>query len=561
MNAAPVPVHPARGRRLPGFPLRLPPSRAGLVAGLILLAAVTAAAKSKPAETTAAKSKSVITSEIYSATAATPPPSGIVYSLPKKLALVSFTREKVDFQKLLEAQAKAQTAFTAAEKALGDAKKKVAGLKTQVEQAADEAKATLEKALALAQVEQKVAEIDFNAAKVALDEATLAVQFLTDSQWLQAQIALTEARTALRASIKKVADLETEVKRATEPAAKEEAEKALAQAKEDEKKATRAVYFAVEALDKATGAVQLVADRHFRDTVSVVIQAAVPDTTVFVASPQHSKWRTDTFNLKTTEAGLLEGYVGTAADKTGEVVIKTIEAIRNVIALAGGGAGFKASQLHPQQGTMTPFKYERLVDPANPDDMKKVNQDLKARGAGCHLVVTPSGSSRDGCAAPTLTGIHPGLLYRRPVQRMLVAYDVSKVEAPEITDDVAESQGKYMQSVSLLLPNGGPVAVLDLKASRMVTTEFDFAFKDGMLISFKSVRPSEALAWASLIPQALSAIIAIPTELIQLKVDYSTKDKALTDAKKASLDSELELLKAQQAIEAARLQAASGSAP
>ena len=62
-----------------------------------------------------------------------------------------------------------------------------------------------------------------------------------------------------------------------------------------------------------------------------------------------------------------------------------------------------------------------------------------------------------------------------------------------------------------------------------------------MLIKSKIVQPSELLAGVMIVPNALREIFAIPTELIQLKIDTTSKSSELINAEAALLAAQAEL--------------------
>jgi hypothetical protein len=232
---------------------------------------------------------------------------------------------------------------------------------------------------------------------------------------------------------------------------------------------------------------------------------------------------------------LLQGYIGTADYKTAEIVVKVIETAAR---LATPGLSLFSE---PNKNFSTrikvdekPFKYERLIDPSKDSDWSDVMKDLGDLGAA--YVFTLSDVPTPGPDRTQIEAPIKGLLYRRPVMRTLIV---------KLNND-------YVFSKQLLLPNEGPVATLDLRASRGVVTKHEFAFKDGSLVNFGINRPSEGLAYVSVPADILRAVVSIPAELVQLKVDYSSKETALAKAETEYLKAQIDLLAAQQAAEAAR---------
>lgn len=274
----------------------------------------------------------------------------------------------------------------------------------------------------------------------------------------------------------------------------------------------------------------------WQDIIGCEAQAPVPDSQwTFVAQLDHSWTRADDLKLTTTDSGLLQGYIGTADYKTAEIVVKVIETAAR---LATPGLSLFSE---PNKNFSTrikvdekPFKYERLIDPSKDSDWSDVMKDLGDLGAA--YVFTLSDVPTPGPDRTQIEAPIKGLLYRRPVMRTLIV---------KLNND-------YVFSKQLLLPNEGPVATLDLRASRGVVTKHEFAFKDGSLVNFGINRPSEGLAYVSVPADILRAVVSIPAELVQLKVDYSSKETALAKAETEYLKAQIDLLAAQQAAEAAR---------
>jgi hypothetical protein len=355
-------------------------------------------------------------------------------------------------------------------------------------------------------------------------------QKLIEEQVKQAK-ALEEA-TKLQAEKKKALEDAKAVLAQLPEGSRSDQQKKVEVAEAEKKVADILVNRHTAAVELAAAALRDYQSENTRDTFTFEPQAPVPDgATVYVATPIHSPWRKDIVNLKTSAAGLLEGYIGTAEDKTGEVIQTVVSSLSNALGVFGGQ---KMARSLVVAADPKPFKYERLIDPLNDADLKNVNNDLRHVGYEIELQGETS-----TFRVPAKGG--PGLYYRRPIQRTLSVYRRS---APTTHRD-------FVQSVSLLLPNQGPVGRVEFPSSRMVTTSFDMAFKDGMLVTYNSTRPSEVLAGAMLIPNTLSTLVAIPTELIQLKINHSSKDKALADATKAQLESQIALLQAQKAFQTA----------
>src|SRR3546814_1557053 len=76
------------------------------------------------------------------------------------------------------------------------------------------------------------------------------------------------------------------------------------------------------------------------------------------------------------------------------------------------------------------------------------------------------------------------------------------------------------------------------------TTTIDF--EEGTLKQVDISKTSEVLEIVSLPVEILKAIVAIPAELIQLKIDTTNQEKNLIDAQKAHIETQLKLIEAQE---------------
>lgn len=87
-----------------------------------------------------------------------------------------------------------------------------------------------------------------------------------------------------------------------------------------------------------------------------------------------------------------------------------------------------------------------------------------------------------------------------------------------------------------MLPNNGPLAVFPYETDPCTTAKYDVTFNNGMLTRRDIERPSEVLGCLRVPLEILEAIISLPTEILQLKVDYSSKEEELLEQQKATID-------------------------
>jgi hypothetical protein len=102
------------------------------------------------------------------------------------------------------------------------------------------------------------------------------------------------------------------------------------------------------------------------------------------------------------------------------------------------------------------------------------------------------------------------------------------------------------------LPNRSPTFVMPLERWAFVKTTHDVKLEGGVFKSITTDRPSSAFAVASVPFDIAKRAVSAASELIQLKVDLSGKEKALADAKVKEIE-------AKQALDKALLDRANGT--
>lgn len=101
----------------------------------------------------------------------------------------------------------------------------------------------------------------------------------------------------------------------------------------------------------------------------------------------------------------------------------------------------------------------------------------------------------------------------------------------------------------IIIPDPQHLILIDIERAAAVRKTLTVDFTNGMLSKLTVNKPSEALAVANIPFNVISKIIALPSELIQLKIDTTTKEKDLLEAQKNLLDAQKSLI---EAMEAAR---------
>lgn len=257
----------------------------------------------------------------------------------------------------------------------------------------------------------------------------------------------------------------------------------------------------------------------------------------FYAIVDHSSASSDTVEIK-TKNGLLDGAIGQSEDKTGEIITALASTLATTsrpfsekIVNRSSGAPHKAPLKLPCDKSLA-ASITQTIDPSDPIEINAVNRLLK-KTACLEMEITHEtilndiGSRRD----------FEGLVYRQPG---IVDFNIYNLE---------DKSKQLLQTISLPLAQGGQIGYISLPKGRFAKNEYDIAFSNGALIKSKLVQPSETMGAAMIIPNAIKGVFALPTELIKLKVDYSSQEKSMAEIKKAIIDAQVEIEKQKIEIE------------
>lgn len=132
------------------------------------------------------------------------------------------------------------------------------------------------------------------------------------------------------------------------------------------------------------------------------------------------------------------------------------------------------------------------------------------------------------------------LLYIRPIPKKLYVLE----------RDLSETSWHVSGSMVLLFPNKGPKGLIPLKPTKFVRTVNDVTFENGMLTRWETDQPSVALAEVRIPVDVVSAFLGTIAEVVQLKVNISSKEQALAEAQAGQIQADAELLALRLCIEA-----------
>jgi hypothetical protein len=292
------------------------------------------------------------------------------------------------------------------------------------------------------------------------------------------------------------------------------------------------------------------------ETASLSVLPNVPDGDArFVADLSHNYTRDD--NVKLTVAnGMLTTSTATAADQLPNILLSIAQAVgaTNVKVPEAAQSMILEPGTRPpatQELACQPYNVALVFDPTDPVDTHAKLQLLGARKPG--FTVTIAGHSSDiACppaahvkALPACPGKEcNGLYYRVPV-----AVETAMASKP-LDKCVLKSSPVAFASV-FVVPDSRNTYLMPTRAGAFTTSKLNFTFKEGMPLEYSVEQPSEIAAIASIPIQVAKALISIPAEMIQLRVNHNTQANALIAAKTAELNAQIAQLQAQIALDAA----------
>jgi hypothetical protein len=254
-------------------------------------------------------------------------------------------------------------------------------------------------------------------------------------------------------------------------------------------------------------------------------------------------------NLKlTTASGLLNSTVNESTGQAGSLLVNLVSSLAG----AKGPKTARSAHYEAPAAGCEPFALSRTFDPTDMAELVTLAQVLEQQSQGALQLVhegrvvdvtAPPGSpAASGIASKFSDGRMPGLLYRAP---RLTTIEVKAKKSPVC---ISQAQPAYA-SLSSTVPDATTAYLLPIEAGAFTKSKVEYAFKDGMPITYNTDRPSQAVAVARLPVEIMKAIVEVPASILKLRVDYDSTANALTDAETKALKAQLDLLKAQRELE------------
>ena len=257
--------------------------------------------------------------------------------------------------------------------------------------------------------------------------------------------------------------------------------------------------------------------------------AAIPDSSLRFSARLNKNARTsEVFEIKTTNTGLLSGGSGTSKGQVDELFVALVRAVSTLqTATDSSLTGIKriresipTPNTSCAAGDGTTLNIQ--IDPYSGETgLQAVNKALQESKMCYRLELASSIGDK-----VTPSGSYEGLLYTSvaTIQYQLFATNggntLEKVFYPVVIDSSV-------------------LGVLPMTKSAFADNQYEFEFSNGMLTRYKSDTPNPWLSVLGVIPEAGKALLSIPAELIQLKIDYSSKETGYYQAQQAAYEARI----------------------
>lgn len=235
----------------------------------------------------------------------------------------------------------------------------------------------------------------------------------------------------------------------------------------------------------------------------------------------------DTISWIIGEDGVLKEIGVKTSDRTADIALKAVELVTEVTKGMLTPPGGKAPKIQVEERV---DYYDVVIDPESIAGKHLSESDLKALGiSGIVSGVELYAPDRTGEHGMFDTGSVDGFYYRESLPWMLRV----KYALPGKTKAIS---AHYVKDMMVDIPNGNDVMFFGIRRRAFVESGATIKFKNGVPNEVSITKPSEMLAGFDLPVKLVRKIVSIPTELVQFKIDYSSKNEALYTQLKKELD-------------------------
>jgi len=270
---------------------------------------------------------------------------------------------------------------------------------------------------------------------------------------------------------------------------------------------------------------------HFKDVFKIRALPPVPHPSLrFAAEVNRGALSSETIEIKTTPEGLLTGGSGKSEGKADEIFVALVKAVS---ALQPGviapSLQFETLDIEVSPDIPIPptkeIEFKHTFDLRTENFMEILNHKIRENNFFYRVEYSSNNPKIDN--PPRIQRKNMGLVYPRKVN---LQFDIYRTETKsELMKFPAKSL--YVNVIDSRL-----LGVINFKKGVFADNEYEFEFKDGLLTRYKSVTPNEFIEFLAMFPRAAKAVVSIPTELIQLRINYSSSEEGYYKAKQAAFE-------------------------
>ncbi len=290
----------------------------------------------------------------------------------------------------------------------------------------------------------------------------------------------------------------------------------------------------------------------------------------YVAEFDHNVLRTDHLKLKTDRRGLLSNVSGEFDGQGDEILVSLARAYGAMIGLgvAPSMPGMAMSVERPQVGVSPPDPCKN-VEPLHLETLLTARSlsELENGAKGFGTTVTRFLSKKPFPKSYAIALHVPGSVDKNAeddrrnlcTRERTICYRRElplHFEVQQLDDAVAVT----VSTLSVNVPNFSPTEVIELEANAFTRATNTISFADGILLEADQLVPSEAAAVAEAPFRVARGIVEGATEIVRLRVDYTTQQTGLAEQQTALLEGQAALVEAARKLAAAQ-QAQTGAPP
>lgn len=267
--------------------------------------------------------------------------------------------------------------------------------------------------------------------------------------------------------------------------------------------------------------------RSFDVTLAVrLLEPSADPAFLYRLDPKHSVLRDDKQKIEIGKNGLLVSTDIVAADRTSDILVGLATAAGAIFGAPVPVAGARDDDDEYVDCSKAPDTFTGVVDVANRDSLNALNRNLKCLA----IRLKPTISDRADFAGPKANSANQieGIVYRTPVEVLF------NVERCALTTEQCNggSGWQVTEVVAFSLPQAGPISVVPQNAGAMTRSTYKLAFDQGMLTSYSSDRPSEALEVARTPIRLVEGVFDGVSKIISLRTGQT---KSLAELSKEEL--------------------------